>query len=262
MTTHVRVRRTAASLLALTLLLASCSGDDDKAEPKSAGATASATASAKPAAPKKSASPTAKVSPPPKAAPMDATGSLLRAAAADQPITADPQTGCFDVYPEMLDVVCDTIKLDGGTLLWLSGTEDVGGGQRRQVMRLHTFEESTGGYRLRFVGRDAPGDWTGFRVGPARLTGHGVDALVMQVVLTGDRGAYDVLTWRAGGPLILRAHRPAARSLRVAAREERLDDYEATSGGRFTYRRLVWNGAKVTIAEYGTVRASEVPPAA
>ena len=257
--------RRSAAVVAVALaaaLIAGCSGDsDDDAAPEPT-VSATATSSAAPAASAKKASPTAKASPPPKAVPMETTGALLAAASDAAPVTADPQNGCFDAYPDMLDVVCDTIALDGGTVLWVSGTEDAGGGQRRQVMRLHVFEASSGGYRLRFVARDGVGDWTGFRVGPARLTGHGVDGLVMQVTMTEDRRAYDVLTWRAGGPLVLRAHRPAGRSVRVAAREGRLDDYEATSGSRFTYRRLVWNGARMTIADYGKVRASEVPPPA
>ena len=259
---HDPLRRTATLLVALALTAACSGGGDDESAPEPTARSASVTASAKPAGASKSASPTGKPSPPPKAVPMETTGALLSAASDDVPITADPQSGCFDAYPEMLDVVCDTIRLDGGTVLWVSGTEDAGGGQRRQVMRLHVFDEPSGGYRLRFLARDAVGDWVGFRVGPARLTGHGVDGLVMQVVLTGDRGAYDILTWRSGGPLILRAHRPVGRSLRVAAREQRLDDYEAGSGSRFTYRRVVWNGARMTIADYGTVRASEVPPPA
>lgn len=252
-----------AALSALAVLVAGCSGDSkDDAGPAPVGPSAAATASAKPVAAGKSKAPTAKPSPPPKAVPMDTTGALLAAATDDAPVNADPQSGCFDAYPGLLDVTCDSIALDGGTLLWLSGSEDAGNGLRRQVMRLHVFDQASGGYRLRFVARDPVGEWTGFRVGPARLTGNGVDGLVMQVALTGDRGAYDVLTWRAGGPLILRAHRPVGRSLRVVNRDGRLDDYEAADGSRFTYRRLVWNGARMTIADYGRVKASAVPPPA
>ncbi|HVF21257.1 MAG TPA: hypothetical protein VNA14_13590 [Mycobacteriales bacterium] len=259
--THVRARRTAMVVLAVALCVGCSGGDGKDAAPAPSAASASASSTKAPAASKK-ASPTGKPSPPPRAVPMETTGALLSATSEDAPINADPQSGCFDAYPAMLDVVCDTITLAGGTVLWVSGTEDAGGGVRRQVMRLHVFDEASGGYRLRFVARDGVGDWTGFRVGPARLTGHGVDGLVMQVAMTGDRGAYDVLTWRSGGPLILRAHRPVGRSLRVVARDERLDDYEAGSGSRFRYRRVVWNGARMTIADYGTVRSSEVPPPA
>jgi hypothetical protein len=254
-----RVRRTAALLL-LVAVTASCSGKDDAA-PQPAGRTASATASATAAAPSKKASPTAKASPPPKAVPMETTGALLEPASDDGPVAADPATGCVEAYPDLLDVTCDTITLDGGTLLWLSGTEDAGDGQRRHVLRLLEFDRGSGGYRLRFIARDAVGDWTGFGVGPARLTGHGVDGLVVRVAMTDDRAAYDVLTWRSGGPLVLRAHRGVGRSVRVVAREERLDDYEA-QGSRFRYRRLVWNGARMTIADYGLVRSSDVPPPA
>ncbi len=254
-----RVRRTAAVLVLVAV--AGCSGGDKDAAPTPTGVTASASASAKTVAPSKTASPTAKASPPPKAVPMETAGALLEPASDDAPVAADPATGCFDAYPDLLDVTCDTITLDGGTLLWVSGTEDAGDGRRRQVLRLLGFDSGSGGYRLRFIARDGVGDWVGFGVGPARLTGHGVDGLVVRVGMSGDRAAYDVLTWRSGGPLILRAHRGVGRSVRVVALEDRLDDYEA-EGSRFRYRRLVWNGARMTIADYGLVRASQVPPPA
>lgn len=239
-----------------------CSGGD---EPEAAPSPTAARPSVS-AAPTRSraASPTATPSPPPKPVPMTVTGAFLSAAAAaGDPVAADPETGCFDVYPGLLDVSCDTLQLDGGTLLWLAGTEDVGGGQRRRVLRLLTFDSASGGYRLRFVSRDPAGGWIGFQIGPARLTGNGVDGLVVRTRLAGNGASYDVLTWRAGGPLVLRAHRTPARDLRVVARENRLDDYQVSADPRFyIYRRIVWDGAQLTIANYGPVKAVEAPPPA
>jgi len=247
--------------LALTaLVVVGCSGD---AEPDTAPSPVAVgpTAVAKPTK-SRAAAPTPTKSPPPKPVPMEATGAFLNAVSDGEPVAADPETGCFDVYPGLLDVSCDTAELDGGTLLWLAGTEDVGGGQRRRVLRLLTFDPPSGGYRLRFISRDPAGGWTGFSIGPARLTGHGVDGLVVRTELAGNGGTYDVLTWRAGGPLVLRAHRRPARDLRVVAREGRLDDYQVAEGGAYIYRRIQWDGARLTITDLGRVKASEVPPPA
>lgn len=194
---------------------------------------------------------------------MSAEGAFLKATSGDQPVNADPESGCFDVYPGLLDVSCATVDLDGGTVLWIAGSEDAGDGQRRKVILVHTFDKASGGYLLRFLARDPSGGWTGFRLGPARLTGNGVDALIVQTTLAGDGASYDILTWRSGGPLVLRAHRAPARQLRVVAREGRLDDYQIAENPRFfVYRRLTWDGARIVIANFGPVPAKDVPPPA
>ncbi len=254
------VGRVLAITLVLGLAAAGCS-DDSVPDAEPSPAAIRPTAVAKPR-PSRSAAPTATASPAPKPQPLGASQAFLSATANEAAVTADPQTGCFDIYPGLLDVSCDTLQLDGGTLLWLAGTEDLGSGQRRRVLRLLTFDPATGGYRLRFLSRDPAGGWTGFSIGVARLTGNGVDGLVVRTELAGNGGTYDVLTWRAGGPLVLRAHRPPARDLRVVARENRLDDYQSAGRGFYLYRRIQWDGARMTIVDVGRVRASEVPPPA
>ncbi|HVE98744.1 MAG TPA: hypothetical protein VNA12_06160 [Mycobacteriales bacterium] len=259
-----RGRRTGGACAAAVVILMAvgCSGDDEEpiARPSAVASTVAAT---RPASARPSASPTRTPSAPPRPTPMSVAGAFLRATSADAPVMVEPEYGCFDAYPGMLDVSCDSVRLAGGSVLWIAGTEDQGDGQRRRVIRLHTFESSTGGYQLRFVARDPAGGWTGFKVGAAPLTGHGVDAMVVQTNLAGDGASYDVLTWREGGPLVLRAHRAPARQLRVVAREQRLDDYQVSDNPRFfVYRRLTWDGARIMIADYGRVPASKVPPPA
>ncbi|HVE62514.1 MAG TPA: hypothetical protein VNB94_01750 [Mycobacteriales bacterium] len=254
------VRHAAAAVLFAIVALAGCSGDDEP-EAVPSRAAVGPTAVAPPARPR-SAKPTAKPSPQPKRVPLEAVGAFLSATADEGPVAADPRTGCFNVYPGLSEQSCAALQLDGGTLLWLAGMEDIGGGVRRRVLRLLTFDPATGGYRLRFISRDPAGGWTGFSIGPARLTGNGVDGLVVRTELAGNGGTYDVLTWRAGGPLVLRGHRPPARDLRVVAREGRLDDYQPVGGRFFQYRRIQWDGARLTIADFGRVKASEVPPPA
>jgi hypothetical protein len=248
-----------AALVCLVLVVG-CSGDDEpEARPSVRASAAVATRSAAPATKKPVASPTA--SPPPKPVPMSVAGAFLKPVRGGQSVAADPQNGCFDAYPGLLDVSCDEIRLDGGTVLWVAGTEDRGDGQRRRVLRLHTFDAPAGGYVLRFEARDPAGGWTGFKLGAAPLTGHGVDALVAQTTLAGNGASYDVFTWRAGGPLVLRAHRAPGRDVRVAARDQRIDDYQVSDNPRFyRYRRITWDGAKLVIADYGRVRAGDVPP--
>ena len=256
------MRARVAAVLCL-VLLAGCSSDDDEPEarPTSSASIAAVPSSVRAAPRKATASPTA--SPPPKPVPMGVDGAFLKAVRGGGVVTADPQNGCFDAYPALLDVSCDDIPLDGGTVLWVAGTEDAGDGRRRRVLRLHTFDRDSGGYVLRFEARDPAGGWTGFKLGPARLTGHGVDALVVQTTLAGNGATYDILTWRAGGPLVLRGHRAPARDLRVAARDERLDDYQVSDNPRFyIHRRITWDGAKLVVATYGRVRAADVPPPA
>lgn len=194
---------------------------------------------------------------------MSVDGAFLKPVRDGGTVTADPQSGCVEAYPGLLDVSCDEIALDGGVVLWLAGTEDQGDGQRRRVLRLHTFERGAGGYVLRFEARDPAGGWTGFKLGPARLTGYGVDTLVAQTTLAGNGASYDVFTWRQGGPLVLRAHRPPARDLRVVAQAVRLDDYQVSDDPRFfVHRRITWDGAKLVIATLGRVPAADVPPPA
>ena len=250
---------TRTASLALVALLAACGGDSPPPAPTPSPSVTSAapTATATPTA-SRTASP--KPSPTPSGTPMTTTGAYLRLARDPEPVPH--VTLCEESYPELLDVSCGTVTLDGGVVLWVAGTRDGGDGGRRWALRLHTFEEAAGGFVLRYAADDPAGGWGGFRVGAARLTGYGVDGLIAQVTYEGTarRRGYDILTWRKGGPLVLRAHRADADQLRVVARENRLDDYEA-AGDRFTYRQVYWNGTAFASRRMGTVAASKVPPA-
>lgn len=253
--------RAAAALL---LLLAACGGSGSagpspspSASPASPSPTASASRTATPTPTRTTASPTA--SPAFKGSPMTTTGAYLRLARDDQAVAN--VAACEEAYPDLLDVSCDDVAMDGGSALWVAGTAEDGTGGRRWTLRLHAFVPAEGGYVLRYQADDPTGEWGGFRIGPARLTGYGVDALVVQVTYQGTqaRRGYDILTWRKGGPLVLRAHRPPAPQLRVVARESRLDDYEA-QGERFVYRQVRWDGTRFLSGVIGTVSAGKVPP--
>lgn len=237
---------------ALLVLAAACGGSDAPApSPSPTTASATPTRSATPT-PTRTATPSPSASP--TGVPLGTAGSYLRLTSGDQTIAN--VASCEEAYPELLDVSCDAITMDGGSMLWVAGTRD-----GRWVLRLHTFVG--GSYVLRYEAADPAGTWGGFRVGAARLTGYGVDGLVAQVVHQGPerRRGYDILTWRKGGPLVLRAHRPDAPELRVVARENRLDDYEA-AGSRFDYRQVRWDGSRFVVVAIGKVAASQVPPAA
>jgi hypothetical protein len=241
----------------LLAVLAACGGPP--------AATPSPTPPAGPASPVPSRRPTPSRAPSPTpspavtGSPMTTAGAYLRLVPGGRAVAG--VAACEEAYPELLDVSCDDVAMDGGTLLWVAGTLDAGGGARRWVLRLLTFEAAAGGFLARYEAADPAGGWGGFRVGAARLTGYGVDGLVAQVVHQGSEGrrGYDLLTWRTGGPLVLRAHRPAAPQLRVVARENRLDDYEA-AGGRFLHRQVRWDGARFVSVQVGRVPAGQAPP--
>jgi hypothetical protein len=266
-------RRTPLALAALALssLLVSCGGDaPDRKDPLPSESVDLGSPTAKPT-PKPtvsasvskspSASPTPTGPPPVTGDPMAATGAYLRLRNSDDAVNP---AACEEAYPELLDVSCDDFRLDAGGVLWVAGTQDAGGGERQWVLKLHTFVPSVGGYVLRYEAVDPEGTWRGFRLLPARLTGFGVDAVVVQVLFDSSNShrGYDVLTWRKGGPLALRAHRAELPGMRVVVKDLVLEEYSATAGnGNYAHRRVRWDGTRFRIQTIGPVAPANVPPA-
>lgn len=262
--------RHAAAALGLVLLLGACGGDaPDRKVPLPSESLDLGSPSASPS-PKPTVSPTASASPsaspsptgppPVTGEPLVATGAYLRLASGQQ--TVNP-AACEEAYPDLLDVSCDDFALDPGGVLWVAGTKDAGGGERQWVLRLHTFVPSSGGYALRYEAVDPEGTWRGFRVLPAKLMGFGVDSVVVQVLLDGSdaRRGYDILTWRKGGPLALRAHRAPAAQLRLVPKDLVLEEYAANAAGAYAYRKVRWDGARFRLQTVGPIAANKVPPA-
>ncbi len=269
--------RIAVAGLTLGLVLAACSGDSgetlgptESPEPTltatptatvSASATATATSSVKPSV---------TASTPGKAVgtPITAQGSSFQRTTSGGAITISSGSSCEELYPELLDVSCDEVRLHGGSVLWVAGTEAAGTG-RQWVLRLHTFDEAAGGYHLAYTAQQADGG-LGFTVRGAKLIGFGVDSLVAITRLQGnpEYRAYDVFTWRKGGPLVLRAHRGALRLGRIALPGGTIEEYAAAvrpgeqpcCPSRFVHNRLQWDGRQFLGASLGDVPAKDAPP--
>ncbi len=264
------MRAPAAAALA-ALLLAACSGGGTPDARPTPSRTAAPTPSASPSpSPRPTRSASAKPSPTPSPAvtgtPLGASGSALHLVSDGEVKSFGPNADdCAALYPDLLDVSCDELKLNGGSLLWVAGTSD-----GRWALRLLAFDVAAGGYRLRYQATDGTAVWTGFRLGATSLTGYGTDGLVVATLIGGSqpRRAYDVLTWRRGGPLVLRAHRTGLRLGRVVLAKGRVDEYEALYAegdspccpSRFVHRRVAWDGRRFLLATVGPVPAAKVPP--
>jgi hypothetical protein len=241
--------RVLAAAAALTVL-AGCGGSPKPA----ASPTPVPSATTKKPKPKPKPTPTA--SPTPTATtPPPVTGDPVGTAEALVSLAApgDPRSGnaCAALVPDLTRPVCTAVKTDGGTLI--SATGRLGG---RKALRL--LVPSGSGYVTRYEGRDDGRSWASLRVYATPLTGHGTDGVVFFVRLTDGAATYDVLTWVAGGPLVLRAHRGPLADGRLAPRDGALDEYEAAVDGSYVKRRLAWDGRRFLVTE-GT--RSTTPPA-
>lgn len=255
------MRRTPSALLVVAVLLAGCGGDaPDRKNPLPSESVETPTPSVK-RSPSPSPTPRPTGPPPITGDPLSASGAYLRLATSD---TVVNPASCEEAYPELLDVSCDDFRLAAGGVLWVAGTQDAGGGERQWVLRLHTFVPSSGGYVMRYQAVDPEGTWRGFRLLPAKLTGFGVDSIVVQVLIEGAeaRRGYDILTWRSGGPLVLRAHRPEGPRMRLVVKDLMIEEYSsANAGGPYAHRRIRWDGVRFRSAGIALVPQSQVPPA-
>jgi hypothetical protein len=250
--------------LALAALTA-CGNSSPSAAPTTAPATvrpATARPRTTPPAPRPTATRPAPTptptTPPPVTGDVVGTSGALLAYAPGGParkVTGTPD--CAAVFPDLAGPRCGSLALDGGSLLWATGT--VAG---VPVARLLTLDAAAGGYVLRYEGRDDAHRWVGVRVAAATLTGHGTDAVVVLVRHQGGvagQSSYDVLTWVKGGPLVLRATRSALADGRVAVRANALEEYAARGNGTWARRRLAWDGRYFRLAPM--VVAPTAPPA-
>jgi hypothetical protein len=228
------VRRRAALAAFPLVLLVACSSGGPSATPTTPAPVTTTSKAPKPrkkpsATPTATPSPTPTVPPPPTGAPVGTAGSLLALAEGER-------TGgeCADTFPDMGSVECGSLQLDAGTLLWGVGRID-----GAKAVRLLTPVE--GGYAPRYEGRDRLRTWSRVRVTTAALTGRGTDGVLLQVRTTDGALTYDVLTWFAGGPLVLRAHRTPRAGGRLTPVDGGLLEYTQDSAG-YVRRRLAWDG--------------------
>jgi hypothetical protein len=258
------VIRPAVAALAAALALAACGGGTPRAEPTPLEPT---TATPKPT-PKPRPTPTRTATPTPTPSPTPVVpspaGDVATTAGATLALAADPGqprkvaggADCASVFTDLARVRCAAVRLDGGDLLWAVGAEP----GNTIATRLYVLGRD--GYLLRYEARDTERRWTNVFVRPGTLTGHGTDGVAVVFRLTGTPGetAYDVLTWVKGGPLVLRAHRPALADGRVAVRPGWIDDYAIRGNGTYARRRVVWDGRHFRVSPEVLVPSSKVPP--
>ena len=260
--------RAGYAALAALALAACSSGGSPHAAPTTPPRT-STTAKPKPkpsgsasATPKTSGSPSLSASPTPApvtGAVLGTSGALVRLAPSGQaPRKVAATADCATAFPDMQSPVCGAVKLDGGSLLWGSGQAE-----GATIVQLLTFDEAAGGYLPRYEGRDDRGAWDSAKVAAYALAGHGTDAAVVTVRRVDGTLAYDVLTWFAGGPLVLRAHRTPLPDGRVGPAKDALAEYvHQRSDGAWVRRVVAWDGRHFRLAPTAArVPESAVPPA-
>jgi hypothetical protein len=193
--------------------------------------------------------------PPPVTGDVVGTAGALLAYAPGGPARTVTGGDCAAVFPDLAGVRCAALKLDGGSLLWATGFAE-----GDPVARLLVLDPAAGGYVPCYEARDDAHRWTGVKVLPAPVTGHGTDGVVV-VVRHGGQASYDVLTWVRGGPLVLRAARSALADGRVAVRAGALDEYAARGDGTYARRRLAWDGRSFRLAPVVVTPGAQAPPA-
>lgn len=233
--------------MALAALTACGSSDPRPAADPTPSATPAATKKPKPkpkptATKKPSAKPTPKASP---TAPPPATGDDVGFGAAMLRVldSTDRYVGddCARTAPDMPKPSCTTVQTAGGTLIAVTGRLE-----GKKAVRL--LVPTPDGYVPRYEGRDDGRIWGMLRVYAAPLTGKGTDGVVFAVRLTDGSLSYDVLTWVAGGPLVLRAHRGPLADGRLQPKDVALDEYELATDGSYVKRRLAWDGRRFRIS--------------
>lgn len=248
----MRVLAAVAALLVVT----ACGGSDPEPAATGSPSTAKPTASATTAKPKPkpkpaktpSRTPTPTTPPPATGDPVGTEGALLRLAEGGQPRGGND---CGAIVPDMTTPECTALKTSGGTLIAATGRLN-----SRKALRL--LVQTSNGYVPRYEGVDPSRSWRSTRVYATPLTGQGTDGIVFAVRLTDGALTYDVLTWVKGGPLVLRAHRPAIADGRLAPKDGALEEYELATDGSFVKRRLAWDGRRFRLSA-GT-RSTSPPP--
>jgi hypothetical protein len=260
-----RHRRPAAPVLAAAaaLLLAGCSGGGGA----SAGPTTPppSTASAKPK-PKPTATrtptptPTATTPPPVTGAVIGTSGAVLARTDPGPARKLGSTPDCAVAFPDLEGARCGGLDLDGGGLVWGAGSDEGAG-----VVRLLVLDKGAGGWVVRYEGRDRDGTWgppeTAATVTALPLTGHGTDSVVVRVRTSSGALSYDLLTWVAGGPLVLRAHRGPLDDGRLGANKAGLDEYISSGDGTYVRRLVAWDGRHFRIGAGTRVPGTKVPPA-
>jgi hypothetical protein len=246
------MRTLPVAVTALVLVTGCSSGGTPQAAPTSLPPTRSATPKPKPKPKPTPASPTptATTPPPVTGEVIGVNGALLARVDPGEPRQVTEDSDCAAVFPDVTRPTCGAVTMDGGRLLW--GTGRLGG---HGMVRL--LVQQAGGYVARYEGRDDGRSWRSVKVYATPLTGHGTDGLVVLVRLADTAATYDLLTWVAGGPLVLRAHRPPLADGRLAPRDGGLDEYALRADGVWVRRRVAWDGRQFRLSA-GTA-ATTVP---
>lgn len=248
------------SLLALTACGGSGSPSAAPTTPAPSRTTARpvATATRKPTPKPTTASPTPRVTTPPPV-----TGTVVGISGAvlspvtdgPPPVAVRPDADCASIFPDLTEARCGAVKLAGGDALWGYGFDG-----DAATVRVLTLDPAAKGYVLRYEGRDNGTAWAGATAFAAPLTGRGTDGLVVVVRLATGAATYDVLTWFAGGPLVLRAHRGPLTDGRVVAAKGTVQEYALVPDGRYAKRTLAWDGRYFEISAPTGVTAAQAPP--
>jgi hypothetical protein len=232
------------------LLLAGCSSGSPAAKPSPAPSATTAKPRPKPKPKPKvtpsSPAPTSVVptTPPPATGdPIGTAGALLTLVADPGPArTVSATADCAKVFPEVTRPTCGATTMAGGGLLWVKGRVDGAGYVRLLV------QQPGGGYVARYEGRDDGRSWRSVATTTAPLAGQGTDGVVVTARLVDGAATYDLLTWVAGGPLVLRAHRAPLADGRLAARAGGLDEYARAGDGTYVRRRVAWDGRRFLVS--------------
>lgn len=231
--------------LAALLLVAGCSSGTPAARQTTPppSSPAPSRTPAKPSAPSRTPSrtpsrpPSASPTPPPvTGTPLGIADALVARTGPGTPVTVGQNADCATVAPDLTMPQCAAVRMNGGSLLWVTGH----GGDGAALVRLLVAEH--GAYVVRYEGYDDAAQWQRTTVYATPLTGHGTDGLVVFVRLLDGSATYDLLTWISGGPLVLRGHRPPYVDGRLAPRSGGLDDYELATDGSYVKRRVAWDG--------------------
>jgi hypothetical protein len=237
----------------------------------SASVTPSPTVSATP-----SPTPTPKPTPPkpttPPGKPLTANGAYLETSEDENLTDPDPENGCEVHDPDLDEVRCGVVAMAGGTATWITGRERhnlPGADEPRIVVRLYR-RLANGTDSMVYVGLGEPGQWAEAEVRVGSLTGQVRDALVVVVTFrgSGTQAGYDVVTWRAGSPMTLRAHHAEGSHAQIFVRSRGyVSTYEADySDGApnccpnaWTHDNVYWDGSLFRLRKFANVSS---PPSA